>query len=593
MDPSQLRGKRVAIYARYSSHLQREASIEDQVRRCSEYVSGKGGEVAPELIFSDSATSGASLARPAFERMMELLNQKPPRLDAIVTEDISRISRDFADAAFIFQRLRFLDVPLLGVADGIDTSAKNAKVTFTIKSLVSDLYLDELRDKTLRGLEGRCLAGYSTGGLPYGYRSEPVKDQFDRVIGHQVVVDEDQARIIRKIFKDYLEGRSVAAIACTLNRELEPPPRAKSLHRRKGWIASTIRAFLHNEAYVGRWTFKRRQWVKIPGTNTRRPRSRSEAEVIRAEYAERRIVDEVTWEAVQTRLAEVRACYRGPAHAELKGKLRRPSGRQNHYVLSGLIYCGECGAPMTIHAGTSARYYRCSDQKKRGTCTNRLALREDVARRRIFGALHDRFRTPAAVSYMRKRIAEHLRALSKEMNAELEDRRARLQRVEAKIAGLIEFIATGERSDYIAKTLRDYEAQAKQESAAIEVLVEHGTKPIELPSTDVVIDHALDLERIIETDPVRAREELKKLFEGGKLFVKPQPEGHYVAESRVYPFALLTLDLDVNRGPQTGKARHLSAASPPFGPDSHSVTASLCGPAVVARGGFEPPTFGL
>jgi len=61
-------------------------------------------------------------------------------------------------------------------------------------------------------------------------------------------------------------------------------------------------------------------------------------------------------------------------------------------------------------------------------------------------------------------------------------------------------------------------------------LVEHGTKPIELPSPDVVIDYALDLQRIIETDPVRGREELKKLFEGGKLFVKPQPEGHYVAE---------------------------------------------------------------
>jgi hypothetical protein len=100
---------------------------------------------------------------------------------------------------------------------------------------------------------------------------------------------------------------------------------------------------------------------------------------------------------------------------------------------------------------------------------------------------------------MRKRIAEHLRELSREMNAELDQRRARLQRVEEKIAGLIDFIATGERSEYIAKTLRNYEAQAKQESAAIRGLVEHGTKPIELPSPDVVIDHALDLERIVET----------------------------------------------------------------------------------------------
>src|SRR5882724_4834443 len=170
-----LAGLRVAIYARYSSASQRDASIDDQVRRCTEYIVERGGAVDPELVFLDRATSGASLQRAGFERLYGLAKAK--RIDAIVTEDASRITRELADAAELFRQLVYLEIPLLGVADGMDTSAKNAKVAFNIKAIVNDVYLDDLRDKTKRGLEGRALAGFSTGGLPYGYRSRAVEQR--------------------------------------------------------------------------------------------------------------------------------------------------------------------------------------------------------------------------------------------------------------------------------------------------------------------------------------------------------------------------------------------------------------------------------
>ena len=122
--------------------------------------------------------------------------------------------------------------------------------------------------------------------------------------------------------------------------------------------------------------------------------------MIQRTYPERRIIDDETGRAVQARLADVRACYAG-RHGQTKG---RATGRQNNYILSGLLYCSACGAPMTIHAGASARYYRCADQKKWGTCGNRLALREDVARHRILGALRQRYSSPTSVAYMRKRL---------------------------------------------------------------------------------------------------------------------------------------------------------------------------------------------
>lgn len=223
---------------------------------------------------------------------------------------------------------------------------------------------------------------------------------------------------------------------------------------------------------------------------------------------------------------------------------------------------------MTIHSGTSARYYRCSDAKKRGTCANKQALREDTARRAILTALGERYRSPAAISYLRRKVAERLGELSREANSELQERRERLQRTEERLAGLITFVANGDQSDYVRKAIVDLEAQAKTEKAAIADLRAASSKPIELPSPDAIVERSLDLERIIATDPVRGRERLRRLFEGGQLALVPEGDGAYRAEGRLFPLGLLL---------ESG------------GPDK----SQSCGPALVARGGIEPPTFGL
>jgi DNA invertase Pin-like site-specific DNA recombinase len=70
------------------------------------------------------------------------------------------------------------------VADGIDTSSKHPKLSFTVKSLVADIYLDALRDRTLRAREGRALAGFATGNVAYGYHTVPVEEG-GRVIGNK------------------------------------------------------------------------------------------------------------------------------------------------------------------------------------------------------------------------------------------------------------------------------------------------------------------------------------------------------------------------------------------------------------------------
>lgn len=246
-------------------------------------------------------------------------------------------------------------------------------------------------------------------------------------------------------------------------------------------MASTIREILRNAAYIGERTFKKRQWMKLPGTNTRRYRRRDEAEVIRQMHPELAIIDAELWAQVRARAESVRATYTKPPSGAARGAV---SGRRNNYVLSGLLVCGECGAAMTIASGTSASYYSCSDYKKRGTCANRRSIREDVARVRIFSAIAKRYDTPEAVDFLRKALTSGYAELGRAENAELLERRARLARTEERIRNLIEFISRGETFTSIGDALADLEAQSKQERQSIARLEEMARKPIRLPTSD-------------------------------------------------------------------------------------------------------------
>jgi site-specific DNA recombinase len=555
----------VGIYARFSTMLQNERSIEDQVRRCREFIAQQGGKPDDAQVFPDFAVSGASLDRPGFEAMMAAVDSG--RIRAIVTEDMSRISRDFADSAQIFKRLQFYQVPLLGVADGIDTSMKHAKLSFTVKSLVADIYLDDLRDKTLRGLEGRALDGFATGNVAYGFHTVPARDP--GVTGNRIEIHEGEAPIVRRIFIESRNGRSLTSIAHGLNRDAIPSPRVGSKHKCFGWGASTIRAILYNERYIGVWRFKEKQWVKIPGTNRRQPRARNAAEVIVRHRPELRIVDQKLWDAVQARQAMLKQKYAG---GRQKGGL---TFKRAPYLFSGILACSICGGPMTMEGGTSARYYRCQTYKKKRLCSNDRSVREDLVRTKVLAAIRDHLLSPEGITRTRKRVAEELRDYSKKLEAELRDRQERLVRTEDKMRGLVDFIATGDRSEYVVKTLHDLEAFTRQEREALAELERASHEPLRLPSIDEVCAKVADLDARLAQDPEAGREQLRRWLKDGTIRIGPDKDGAIVAEGEILPLMVIT----------DGGGRKGNYAKP-----SPLVSRSSTG---VAGAGFEPATFGL
>jgi DNA invertase Pin-like site-specific DNA recombinase len=526
-EDSSLTGKMIAIYARYSSDLQSDSSIDDQVRRCREWIEGHGGCVDDGLVFADRATSGASTDRPGYEQMMRVVTAKPRRVDVIVVEDLSRLSRSSADLFTMQRLLEFLEVRLLGVADGIDTSAEHSMLTFGMKTIVSDIYLKDLRDKTVRGLRGNAKRGLSTGGLPLGYRSVRGEQ------GSTIEVDEDRAALVIRIFEMYRDGNSFAAIANTFNQEGIPSPRRSS-----GWIHATVRAMLGNAAYVGEWQYGARRWRNVPGTNKRRPTKNAAEAVMQMSRPELRIVSDALWRAVQERLAAVRRCYGPRSGASTDGY--SISGRKTPYLLTGLLTCGVCGGPMQIAGGSAAMYYRCANNVKRGTCKNKLSVREDVARQSILAELRHRLTSDQGIAHARKRIAERLGDLSRQQGVATRRYKQRVADLAQQIEQLVDAVAQGHRSGAILARLERLEREHIEAQQALAEAERATLTPIDLPSPDRLLELAFDLEPRLRDDVTKGRELLRRIFRNGTISLVPQ-DGFYIAKSEVLPLMLLTM----------------------------------------------------
>ena len=337
---------RAVIYARYSSDLQREASIEDQVRECKRFANQMGLNVA--AVFSDAAISGSIEARPGLQAWLSAV--KAGKADVVVAEALDLVSRDQEHIARIFKQLMFSQVALRTIAEG-----EVSELHVGLKGTMNAIFLKDLAAKIRRGQRGRALAGRSPGGLPYGY---DVIRQFGadgRPENGLRSVNEAQAAVVRKIFEHYADGMSARQIAKMLNSEGVPSARAGF------WNASSIignRArrdgILWNEIYLGRLIYNRQRFLMNPETGRRVPRLNPTDQWVVVDSQELRIVSDTLWERVHHRLDAKQAL---PFH-----KKRGP-----RRLLSGIMHCGICGGPMTI---IGEGRLGCSANKERGTCTN-------------------------------------------------------------------------------------------------------------------------------------------------------------------------------------------------------------------------------
>jgi site-specific DNA recombinase len=215
---------RAVIYARFSSELQRDESIEDQVEVCRREAERQGWSVAK--VYADRAQSGASRFRPQYQQMVADAERK--QFDVLVCEALDRLGRKLADIADLYDRLSFSGVKIHTVTTGAVT-----QLHIGMLGTMAQLYLSDLREKVWRGQLGRARQGRIPGGLAYGY--EVVAERDASGGGRRRIVD-DEAAVVRRIFDDYAGGISPRTIAKRLNEEGVPGPSGRE------WRDTTIRA---------------------------------------------------------------------------------------------------------------------------------------------------------------------------------------------------------------------------------------------------------------------------------------------------------------------------------------------------------------
>ena len=195
---------RAAIYARYSTENQREASIADQVRLCERLIEQQGWTLAQT--YEDRALSGGSRHRPGYQRM--LTDAEASFFDVIVVEALDRLGRKLADLAELHDRLQFVNVKIHTASTGEVTP-----MHIGMLGTMAQLYLSDLREKTLRGQLGRALAGKIPGGHAFGYDVvSPAKDGKKAERGERRI-NPAEARVVVRIFEQYANGSGPRAIA--------------------------------------------------------------------------------------------------------------------------------------------------------------------------------------------------------------------------------------------------------------------------------------------------------------------------------------------------------------------------------------------
>ena len=284
---------RAVIYARYSTELQREASIEDQVRVCQRLIEGQGWTVSQ--VYSDLGMSGASHLRPGYQKLLE--DARAGAFDVVVAESIDRISCDQEHIAAFHKQMSFQGIPVVTVTEG-----PISELHIGLKGTMSALFLKDLAQKTHRGLEGRVRQGKAAGGLSYGYRLERALQADGTFTTGERSIHADEASVVRRIFAAFAEGKSPRAIAALLNKDGIPGPSGTA------WGASTIygnwrrgTGILNNELYVGKLVWNRQRFVKDPATGKRQARPNPPEAWIIEEVPDLRIVDDALGERLSAR----------------------------------------------------------------------------------------------------------------------------------------------------------------------------------------------------------------------------------------------------------------------------------------------------
>lgn len=324
---------RTAIYIRLSREdgdKEESSSVTNQRDIIKRFIEENESLVMTEEYVDDGWT-GTNFDRPAFQRMLKDIEKGI--IDAVITKDLSRLGRDYIDTGYYIQRFfPENNIRYIAILDNIDTledAGMNDIAPF--KSVINDFYVKDISKKIRSALVERKKAGKFLGATaPYGYQ----KDSNNKF---HLIINEEEAKVVRYIFDLYLQGNGLTKISQILTKEGIPVPgesrdigKTRQTKLYSCWKQTTVSRILRNQVYIGNLEqFKRR---KINYKSKIRVTVPKEQRYV-CENTHDPIIDKNKFEQVQE-IIEKNASFK--------------SGTKHDYLFKGLLYCADCGARLYL-----------------------------------------------------------------------------------------------------------------------------------------------------------------------------------------------------------------------------------------------------
>ena len=563
---------RLAVgYLRRSTDRQ-EQSLDDQRRAIEDHAEHHGFEIVHW--YSDDAVSGASVdARQGFRQMLSDAQDRGRSWRYLLVYDVSRFSRgDLDEAGHLRYQFRQAGVEVVYVNEGLSGGDADDLVV-GVKQWMAQKFVKDLSVTTIRGQVSLSETGAWCGGTPpYGYdllyhdsNGRPYqrvrwlesgdKEIYDpagkltrvlprgerlntskRDVARLVPSTPERVRVIRRIFREYVEGRGCKTIAGGLNRDGIPSPRNGkwSSNAKAKWSMSTIRAIVRNPAYRGDTVWNRRTFAKFnrvksgvaaarARTEASKPRENPESDWIVASGTHDPLVPPTVFDRAQQLMRSRRqgALGRNP---------RAGSGQRSPYLLSGLLTCGRCGHNYQGRTVNSTKrrkdgskiktlYYACGGyvMKGRAAC-EKFLLRKDpleeaileVVRGRLDGLLNG-----DGERILRAYINDEIANRGADPRRELAQTRARMSEIDQRASALLETMSP-ETKGFIDQKLRELATEKRSLQQRLEELETAPYQPID---PDAVLRDGLaairDLPRLLEHGSLEERKEFIRAFVAG------------------------------------------------------------------------------
>jgi len=377
---------KVGVYCRLSRDDETNSesvSISTQKAMITKYAQENGWEIIDYYV--DDGVSGVTFQRPDFIRMIEDIDRK--RINMVITKDLSRLGRDYIlTGHYVEVYFPSKDCRYIAINDGIDTIHDNNDIA-PFKAIINEFYAKDASKKIRSAIKTKAQLGYFMGSYaPYGYMKDPNDC-------HKLLVDEEAAAVVRRIYRMFLQGAGIVNIARTLTYEGVDTPMQHLMKKnpemfkspkwqgQKLWAHCVVNKILKNIMYLGHM---------VNGRQT--TRSFKCQEIIRnapsdwivVENTHEPIVSQEDFDEVQ-RLAEFK---------------RKPTKEGTPHIFSGLLRCDECGKGFSLTNNHSKqKYFRCRTYHFAGKnfCSNHN-IRYDI----LVNAIHEDIKYHAELAKFNK-----------------------------------------------------------------------------------------------------------------------------------------------------------------------------------------------